>query len=143
MQSDELAKITGYTFQNKELLESALRRTAYARETGFPIEDTMDYLAVLGDAILDVITIEKIIAEGEHDKGEITRKKIDRVNMSVFRKIAEGLGLQKYVHWGCGELRMQIWTSGRVLAECFEAYCGAVYADGGHDALKEMLERII
>ncbi|HJJ28109.1 MAG TPA: ribonuclease III [Methanocorpusculum sp.] len=142
MKTDGLSEITGYRFKNPAYLEAALTRTAYARENCIEMENTMDALAVLGDAVLDLLTIESIIAEGEYDKGEITRRKIDRVNMSVFRRIAEEIGLPEYVNWGKGELRMQIWTSGRVSAECFEAYCGAVYKDGGLEALREVLERI-
>lgn len=142
MEPETLAEKTGYRFTNPALLQAALTRTAYARENGIPMENTMDFLAVLGDAVLDVLTIESVIAEGEYDKGEITRKKIDKVNMSVFRRIAEEIGLPAYVRWGKGELRMKIWTSGRVSAECFEAYCGAVYKDGGLEALAGVLRRI-
>lgn len=139
--ADLYAKI-GYTFSNEELLLHALTRTAYARENELSMSETMDALAVLGDAVLDLIVIRKLIEEGEFDKGEITRKKIELVNMTVVRRLAEDIGLPEYMRWGKGELRMQIWTSGRVSAECFEALMGAAYLDGGIKASAAILDHI-
>jgi|LSQX01.1.fsa_nt_gb ribonuclease-3 len=139
--ADLYAKI-GYTFTNEDLLLHALTRTAYARENELPMSETMDSLAVLGDAVLDLIVIRKLIEDGEFDKGEITRKKIDLVNMTVVRRLAEDIGLPAYMRWGKGELRMQIWTSGRVSAECFEALMGAAYLDGGVEASAAILDHL-
>ena len=139
--SDLYAKI-GYTFTNVDLLLHALTRTAYARENELSMSDTMDSLAVLGDAVLDLIVIRQLIEEGEFDKGEITRKKIDLVNMTVVRRLAEDIGLPEYMRWGKGEIRMQIWTSGRVSAECFEALIGAAYLDGGVEASAAILDHL-
>ncbi len=139
--ADLYAKI-GYTFANEELLLHALTRTAYARENELSMSETMDSLAVLGDAVLDLIVIRKLIEEGEFDKGEITRKKIEFVNMTVVRRLTEDIGLPAYMRWGKGELRMQIWTSGRVSAECFEALMGAAYFDGGVEASAAILDHV-
>jgi ribonuclease-3 len=67
---------------------------------------------------------------------------MDLVNMSVLRRKAEEIGLCSYVRWGVGEERMHIWTSGRVMAECFEALLGAVYLDGGLQKAEEVLNRL-
>lgn len=139
--ADLYAKIS-YTFGNEGLLLHALTRTAYARENELSMSETMDSLAVLGDAVLDLIVIRKLIEDGEFDKGEITRKKIDLVNMTVVRRLAEDIGLPEYMRWGKGELRMQIWTSGRVSAECFEALMGAAYLDGGVEASAAILDHL-
>ena len=132
----------GYTIQNRELLQHALCRTAYARENAIPLSSTMDYLAVLGDAVIEISVIQSIIESGVTEKGEITRRKIDKVNMSVLRKIAEDISLTDYVFWGKGEVTMQIWNSGRVLAECLEALMGAVYLDSGMEKAREVLSRL-
>lgn len=138
----ELYEKIGYTFKNEAYLNQAMTRTAYARENETPMSETMDALAVLGDAVLDLVIICEIMAEGEYDKGEITRKKIDAVNMTVVRRIAEQLDLPSYMRWGKGELRMQIWTSGRVSAECFEALIGAAYMDGGVEAATTIIRTV-
>lgn len=132
----------GYSFENEDFLVHALTRTAFARENNISLAYTMDYLAVLGDAVIEILTIEDIIASGVTEKGEITRQKIDRVNMSALRRIGEELELPDLVLWGKGEISMHIWTSGRVLAECFEALMGAVYMDGGMTAARVVFERV-
>ena len=142
MNYSELYEKIGYTFKNEELLTHALTRNAYARENGLSTSDTMDSLAVLGDAVLDLLVICQLIGKGEFDKGEITRKKIDLVNMSVVRHVAEELDLPHYMKWGKGELRMQVWTNGRVSAECFEALMGAVYLDGGMETSKILYDHV-
>ena len=142
MKYTELYEKIGYTFQNEQYLEHAMTRTAYARENETPMNETMDSLAVLGDAVLDLVVIVRLMEEGEYDKGEITRRKIDAVNMTVVRRFAEKLGLPDYMKWGKGESRMKIWTSGRVSAECFEALMGAAYLDGGVPAAKTILDNV-
>lgn len=138
----KLSEVIGYEFKNPKLLESALTRVAYARENGISSNETMDYLAVIGDSVMDLIVIENIIDSGVFDKGEITKMKIDSVNMTVFRNLAEKINLPDFVHWGKGEIRMQIWMSGRVSAECFEALMGAVYLDSGVNSVKEVFSRV-
>jgi ribonuclease-3 len=140
MKYAKLYQEIGYTFRNEMYLDHAMTRTAYARENEIPTNKTMDPFAILGDAVLDVVIIFEIMMNGEYDKGEITRKKIDAVNMTVVRKIAERLDLPSYVRWGKGELHMHIWTSGRVSAECFEALIGAAYLDGGVEATTTIIK---
>ena len=132
----------GHSFQNEDYLIHALTRTAFARENNVPLEYTMDYLAVLGDAVIEILVIEDVISAGVTEKGEITRQKVDRVNMSALRRIGESLELPDLVLWGKGEIAMHIWTSGRVLAECFEALMGAVYMDGGMDAARTVFVKV-
>ncbi|NLM29615.1 MAG: ribonuclease III, partial [Methanomicrobiales archaeon] len=81
-------------------------------------------------------------AGGAHDKGAITNRKVNLVNMTRLRGLAEGLSLEEYVRWGKGEAAQAVWTSGRVLAECMEALIGAVYLDGGMDAAAGVLQRL-
>lgn len=138
----QLYEAIGYTFDCEGLLRSALTRVAYAGELGIPKKNTMDRFAVLGDAALDTVIIESLLEAGEDDKGEITAKKIALVNMSVFRSIAESIHLPEYVYWGRGEEKNRIWENGRVAAECFEALAGAVYLDGGMEAVRAVWDKI-
>ncbi|MCP1714682.1 ribonuclease-3 [Methanocalculus alkaliphilus] len=128
-----------HTFNDPTLLTRALTRSAYARETGLPDGQHMDALAVLGDAVIDLLVIEDIIASGESDKGIITNRKVHAVNMLRLRMAAESLDLSTYVLWGKGEKSQEIWQSGRVLAECFEALIGALYIDGGIPIVKRVI----
>ena len=99
-------------------------------------------LATLGDAVINVVVVEAVVAGGAHDKGAITNRKMNLVNMSRLRALAEGIDLAGYVRWGKGEASQRVWTSGRVLAECLEALIGAVYLDGGMEAAAGVLRRL-
>jgi ribonuclease-3 len=132
----------GYTFKDRSLLERALTRLAYTLEAGLPADAHMDALATLGDAVINVAVVEAVVACGAHDKGAITNRKMNLVNMSRLRALAEDLALADYVRWGKGEAAQRVWTSGRVLAECLEALVGAVYLDGGMGAAAGVLRRL-
>ncbi len=127
----ELERRIGYAFGDPALLVRALTRLAFSKEQNLAAEAHMDALATLGDAVIDVIVIESLVTSGMHDKGEITNRKTNLVNMTQLRRLAEGLELEGFVRWGKGEHEQHVWTSGRVLAECIEALIGAVYLDGG------------
>ncbi len=132
----------GYIFQDRSLIERALTRLAYTLEMGLPPDAHMDALATLGDAVINVVVVEAVVAGGAHDKGAISNRKMNLVNMTRLRGLAEDLSLEEYVHWGKGEAAQAVWTSGRVLAECIEALIGAVYLDGGMAAAAGVLGRL-
>lgn len=129
----------GYHFRDAGLLSRALTRFAYAQEQGLGSGASMDALATLGDAVIELLVIEDLIEHGTVEKGAITVGKTNRVNMLQLRRRAESLELACYVRWGRGEESQAIWTSGRVLAECFEALIGGVYMDGGITAARVAL----
>jgi ribonuclease-3 len=132
--------ITGYQFNDEKLLYRALTRYALAKEQNLPADAHMDALATLGDAVIELIVLDALVHAGITDKGEISKIKMNSVNMSVLRSLAEQLQLHKFVYWGKGEANMQIWTSGRVLAECMEALIGAVYLDGSINDARHVLQ---
>lgn len=138
----EIEERIGHTFRDPSLLLRALTRLAYTLEAGLPADAHMDALATLGDAVINVAVVEAVVAEGAHDKGAITNRKMNLVNMTRLRALAEDLDLADYVRWGKGEAAQRVWTSGRVLAECLEALIGAVYLDGGMGAAAGVLRRL-
>ncbi|MCL2460332.1 MAG: ribonuclease III [Euryarchaeota archaeon] len=132
--------ITGYQFNDENLLYRALTRYAWAKEQNLAADAHMDAFATLGDAVIELIVLDALVHAGITDKGEISKIKMNSVNMSVLRSLAEQLQLHKFVYWGKGESNMQIWTSGRVLAECMEALIGAVYLDGSINDARNVLQ---
>ncbi len=138
----EIEDRIGYAFRDRSLLLRALTRLAYTLEAGLPPDAHMDALATLGDAVVNVAVVEAVVMGGAHDKGAITNRKMNLVNMTRLRSLAEDLDLADYVLWGKGEAAQAVWTSGRVLAECLEALVGAVYLDGGMSAAAAVLRRL-
>ncbi|HWQ67358.1 MAG TPA: ribonuclease III domain-containing protein [Methanospirillum sp.] len=138
----DIEQVTGYEFTQPSLLTRALTRRAYAMEKGVSTDLHMDAYATLGDAVIELVILTGIISSGESDKGDVSAKKMDMVNMTVLRQAAERCDLQSYILWGKGEERMHVWTSGRVLAECMEALIGAVYLDGGLSAAAGVMDHL-
>jgi len=138
---EKLERVIGYHFKDRSILLRGITRLAYSKEHGLPEGYHLDALATLGDAVIEVIILTRLVQGGEHDKGAVSLKKMDLVNMSVLREAARSIELEKYVRWGKGEAGMHVWTSGRVLAECLEALAGAVYLDGGIGAATKVLEQ--
>ncbi|MBN1166984.1 MAG: ribonuclease III [Methanospirillaceae archaeon] len=134
-----LEKDLNYHFTKRDLLIRALTRYAYAAEHEMPSSAHMDALATLGDAVIDLVVLACLLHSGENEKGVLSTKKIDMVNMSALRDIGAALRLEEYVFWGRGEVIQHVWTSGRVLAECLEAVIGAVYLDGDLNACSDVL----
>ncbi len=140
---DALEEIIGYIFQDRDRLMRALTRRAWAQEEDAPDSGWhMDALATLGDAVIDTVVLESLYVAGFSGKGDISVAKMNMVNMSSLRELAESIGLVDYVLWGKGERHQHVWTSGRVLAECMEALCGALYLDGGVDAVRNVLKNL-
>jgi len=135
----ELEDALGYRFRDRALLVRAMTRLAAAKEEEQGDDRSMDALATLGDAVIDVVVLEHLIAGGMESKGELSLTKMNLVNMTVLRRLAESFDLHQYVIWGKGESGQEIWRSGRVLAECMEAVCGAAYLDGGTEAVQRIL----
>ncbi|HZD42694.1 MAG TPA: ribonuclease III domain-containing protein [Methanomicrobiales archaeon] len=141
-QENGLMERIGYQFTDPLLLRRSLTRLAFSKEQGIPEASHMDAFATLGDAAIELAVIEELVRGGETEKGIITNKKTNRVNMLELRRLAESIHIERYVYWGKGEESQAIWTSGRVLAECIEAVIGAVYMDGGMAAVRRVLRHI-
>ena len=127
----------GYTFQKTALLRQALTHPSMGH-------DHNQRLEFLGDAVLELCVSEKIYEKHpEMQEGAMTRL---RQKLVREEKLAEAAG---QVRLG-GYLRMDkscVVTGGRqnpsVLCDAFEAVLAAVYLDGGLDAARAMVTRLI
>jgi len=145
----EIQTLIKYFFANQEILEKALTRRAYLSDLQVSLDENMDPLATLGDAVLDVIVIQQIYDHGENKKGEITKKKISQTRGERTRAFAKKHDLREYVQWGKGEDKIEVSTKGaKALDTVTEALIGAVYLDAqkrgcnGMIVVKEILERL-
>ena len=138
-----------YYFADQEILEKALTRRAYLSDLQVSLDENMDPLATLGDAVLDVVVIHRLYDLGEREKGKLTEFKNAQIKRKKIQAFAEENNLQDYVEWGKGEDQDEVWTKGtKALDTVTEALIGAVYLDAqmrgcnGVIVVKEMLERL-
>ena len=131
----QLQEFLEYKFKNEDLLRNALTTPQLGKEL-----DILDYntLELIGDAVLKLIFISKKIKEGLIDPGEITIIKQCLENDETLSKISNDyFNLKKFVL----KSEKQIIEGTRILADVFEAICGAIFLDS--DSIKLVEEKLI
>jgi ribonuclease-3 len=142
--------IIGYEFCHPEILRCArTRRQYYQRKRNKKKDDTMEPIATLGDAVLDLIVINRLYKNGERDEGRLSQEKEKEVKKKKTCALAKRLPYNEYIRWGKGEEQDKIWISGvDTFDTCIEALIGAVFLDAqkskknGLKYAEEMLERL-
>ncbi len=125
IQKDKLEvfqELIGYDFKNVELLIQSLTTPQLGNEIGQP---HYDFLETLGDAVIKIIFILKLSALGLKDPGTITKRKAKLESDNNLIEIANKLGLADYIY----KAENQNIKDTRVLADVFEAICGAIFLD--------------
>ncbi|MBM79475.1 MAG: ribonuclease III [Planctomycetaceae bacterium] len=128
-----------YQFQDRELLKRCLTHASIAR-TRLQSNERLEFL---GDAIMGAIVCEALYLRfPQHPEGELTRIKSIVVSRTTCAKVTEQLGLQNYIFLGKGlSANRQIPQS--ILAAVLESVVAGIYLDGGMEAAKEFVSRII
>ena len=140
MQLDDLAREAGVAFADPALLQRALTHRSYINEHPSAVEDN-ERLEFLGDACLDMTSAAWLYQRfPELDEGELTRLRSSLVRTEQLAEFARELGLGEVVMLGKGEAA----SGGRdriaLLCDVFEAFVGAIYLDGGHQAVEKFME---
>jgi dsRNA-specific ribonuclease len=145
----DLQNLIKYYFANQEILEKSLTRRAYLSDLQICLDENMDPLATLGDAILDAVAINRLYEKGVREKGKLTEFKNEQTKRERTMAFAEKHDLQSYVEWSKGEGQDEVWIKGpKALDTVTEALIGAVYLDAqkrgcnGMIVVREMLERM-
>ena len=134
----ELQEFIGYKFNNLDYLIEALTTPQLAHELQ---TNDYDFLETLGDAVMKTIFIVKLFNNGNgiRDPGKITKIKQRLENDETLKKIARNkMNLNKYVL----KSQKQEIKGTKILADVFEAICGAIFLDSGYN-IKLVKEKII
>jgi ribonuclease-3 len=131
---DEIEKIIGYSFKNKELLCRAFTHNSFAK-----LQKTKSYQALefLGDSILDFLVAERLMELiPSAEEGLLTKLRSTVVSARPLAQIVGAKGLNRYLLMGAGEAKQHIDDNDKVRSDIFEAMIAAVYLDGGMKAAK-------
>jgi len=130
-----------YEFKNRDLFDRALTHKSYAHEFRTKNEHN-EKLEFLGDAVLDLVLgeylMELFASDGE---GGLSKKRASLVNEEILSKLATDLELSRFLQLGKGEATTGGAQKPRLLASAYEALIGAMFLDGGFEAVKEFLRR--
>jgi len=129
---DELEKLLGHQFENRNLLRRALRHgsAVTAQERG-----SYQRLEFLGDAVIGHAVAQILFEEfPEDDQGQLTRKRVHLVRSERLAERAALLGLDGWVVLGPSEELAKGRERSALLEDLFEAVVGAIFLDGGWEA---------
>ncbi len=133
----DLERALGYCFGTQELLATALTHRSAGRHHN-------ERLEFLGDALLGYVVAEELYRlRPEAREGELTRLRAALVRRETLAAIAAGLGLGARLRLGEGELKSGGWRRESTLANALEAVIAAVYLDGGIDACRTVILRLL
>jgi len=130
-----------YEFNDKNLLQEALRHSSFVNELGDPQLRDNERLEFLGDAVLNLI-VGHILMHRYPDlkEGDLSRSRANLVNESQLAKMARSFDLGLYIQLGKGEVQTQGREKNSILADTFEALMASIYLDGGFDAAYQIIE---
>lgn len=140
----ELEEKLGYRFRSEALLAEALRHSSYANEHRSEHLASNERLEFLGDSVLGFVTAAFLFAEHpQSPEGELTRLRAALVCEKSLHEVAQGLELGKYLKLGNGEEACGGRTRPSILADATEAVIAAVYLDGGLEAARALIHRVL
>lgn len=125
----------GYSFTEKKLLTTALTHSSYANEHG-SATDHNERLEFLGDAVLELCVSSELFSRfPDVREGDLTRMRAKIVSEPFLSNLAREYGLDTALLLGKGEESQGGRERPSLLSDAFEALLGAVYLDGGFDAV--------
>ena len=139
----QLEKNIGYHFRDKSLLKTAVTHSSFANENrgGLAYNERLEFL---GDAVLQLVTSEKLFKENpDMPEGRMSKQRAALVCEDALAGYSHEIQLGDFMLLGKGEEA----TGGRnrpsILADAFEALIGAIFLDGGMDNAKRFVRRFL
>lgn len=115
----------GYTPRDLKLFAAALTH----RSAPGPNNERLEFL---GDAVLSLVISHHLYkAFPAASEGDLSRLRARIVSSEPLARVAAQLELGDALQLGSGELKTGGYRRESILADAFEAVCGAVYLDGG------------
>ena len=135
---DDIEKVLGYTFQDKDILREALTHKSYVAERRQSKDN--ERLEFLGDSVLGLVVAGYLYnLLGTKEEGVLSKIKSNLVSRRNLYFWADNLALGRFMFLGQGEIA----TGGREressLSNAMEAVIGAVYLDGGFEKVQQVI----
>ena len=133
-QLHRLESALGYTFKNKDYLQTALTH----RSLGQNNNERLEYL---GDALLGFVIANILFqTHPQATEGVLTRLRATLVKGETLAKIAREIELGEYIRLGSSEMKSGGWRRKSILANTLESIFGAIYLDSGFQSCTNTIE---
>ena len=137
-----IQEICGHTFENRELIESAITHPSAAE--GLPVSASYERLEFLGDSVLGAIVAESLFKSyPQIDEGKLTRLKISLVSGETLSEVGAEIGLADCIVFGASEEGTGARGLHSALENVYEALVGALYLDGGRAVAEDFIMRTL
>ncbi len=131
-------------FQDDDLLQRAFIHRSYLNETPESGLTDNERLEFLGDAVIEWIVSELLFLRfPAYDEGNLTNLRAALVRRETLARLARQLHLGDYLLLGHGEEESGGRTRPAILCATFEAVVGALYMDGGPNAARHFVLRLL
>ncbi len=135
----EIEEILGYRFNDREVLERALRHGSADEAL---VEGSYQRLEFLGDAVLGHAIARMLFDSYPNgDEGLLTKMRAHLVRSASLAEKAAWLGLEGWVRMGSSEERQRGRERPALLEDVLEAVIGALAVDGGWEVAVDFIER--
>lgn len=140
--AERLAERLGHQFADRELLPLALTHRSWCAENaGFGSNERLEFL---GDAVLGVVVTDHVFRTYESmPEGELAKLRAGVVSAATLAEVARKLDLGPSLRLGKGEDASGGRDKSSILADALEAVFGAVYVDGGFEAVGPIVLRLL
>ena len=137
MDYSKLEKELGYTFKDKNLLQTALTHTSFAYEKGTVSNEKLEFL---GDSILEFLSSIYIYKNYPKLKeGEMTKVRAQVVCEASLHKVAIAHNFSDFLRLGKSERVSGGKVKSAILADSVEAVIAAMYLDGGLEVVNNFI----
>ncbi len=134
---EEFENNIGYSFNNKELLKTALTHTSYANEHKCESNEKLEYL---GDSILEFVISDVLFQNYDNLKeGEMTKVRASVVCEDSLYNVALKRDFSDFLYLGKSEVASHGNKRPAILADSVEAVIAAIYLDGGIECAKNFI----
>jgi len=140
---DNLQNLIGYHFRNDSLLILGLTHRSHARSVNQD-QPSNERLEFLGDSVLGLVISDQLYQDHPEElEGNLTKTKAMLVNETTLSTIARELGINAFVRLSPEEEKSGGRERASIVSDAFESIIGAVYLDGGLDAARDVVLRLI
>ncbi|PID74403.1 MAG: ribonuclease III [Deltaproteobacteria bacterium] len=138
----EFETALGYRFTDLRCLQLALMHSSFAFESVCGKENN-EKLEFLGDAVLDLVLSAILLHRyPEMREGELSKLRASLVNEQHLAMMAREIQLDEQLFLGKGEESSGGREKSSILSSAYEAVLGAVFEDGGYEAISEVIQRL-
>jgi ribonuclease-3 len=134
----------GYVFKQESLLYEALTHRSFSQTQEHENAQHNERLEFLGDAVLGLVISERLVTIfPTFTEGELSKLKAGLISRVTLARAAGRLQLGQWLRLGRGEEVSSGREKHSLLANALEALIGAVYLDGGLEAARAFIPRVL